>query len=93
MQLHVTEAAAKRFKTEWGFEEGDQIRVFVRYSGFSESGPYSFGIMKDTPRDLAAKTERSGIMFYMESNDLWFLDEKELTVDESGEEIVFVRHS
>ena len=91
MQLKVTPAAVERFKTEWGFEQGDDIRIFVRYSGFSESGPYSFGIMKDSPRDPATQTQTGGLTFYMEQNDLWFLDEKELTVDEKHEEIVFIR--
>ncbi|MGZ9584538.1 HesB/YadR/YfhF family protein [Paenibacillus marinisediminis] len=91
MQLKVTPAAAERFKTEWGFEQGDDIRIFVRYSGFSKSGPYSFGIMKDSPREPATMTQTGGLTFYMEQNDLWFLDEKELTIDEEHEEIVFLR--
>lgn len=91
MQLIVTPNAATLFKREWGFDEGDEVRVFVRYSGFSESGPYSFGIMKDTPRDPAVQIEAGGIHFHMEKNDLWFLDEKLLTIDEKRDEIVFVR--
>lgn len=91
MELKVTEAAAKLFLEEWGFEEGDAVRIFVRYSGFSESGPYSFGIMKDSPRNPATLSQGSGLTFYMEQNDSWFMEERELTVDARDGEIIFLR--
>lgn len=91
MELKVTDAAAKLFLSEWGFETGDQVRIFVRYSGFSASGPYSFGIMKDSPRNPATMTENSGLTFYMEQNDSWFMEERELTIDAQKEEITFIR--
>lgn len=90
MQLRVTSKAAQRFQTDWGFTAGDTVRVFVRYSGFSASGPYSFGIMKDSPQYPGVTEVVDGITFYMEQNDLWFLDDRELTLDENGEDIVFL---
>ncbi|MCG7407385.1 Fe-S cluster assembly protein HesB [Paenibacillus sp. ACRRX] len=91
MQLRVTSEAVQRFQSEWGFVAGDSVRVFVRYSGFSATGPYSFGIMKDSPRYPAVTVQLNGITFYMEQNDIWFLENEQLTIDERNEEIVFVR--
>ncbi|MCR8845543.1 Fe-S cluster assembly protein HesB [Paenibacillus sp. SC116] len=91
MQLRVTEQAVKRFQSEWGFVNGDHIRIFVRYSGFSSSGPYSFGIIKEAPRYPAVTESVEGITFFMEENDVWFLEDQELTIDEKHEEIAFIR--
>ncbi len=93
MILRVTPEAVQRFQKEWGFASGDTVRIFVRYSGFSESGPYSFGIMKDTPRYPAVLVEIEGISFFMEQNDTWFVEEEALTIAEANEEIVFRRHA
>ncbi|MGG0815791.1 iron-sulfur cluster biosynthesis family protein [Paenibacillus alvei] len=90
MQLRVTSKAVERFLADWGFTAGDQVRIYVRYSGFSASGPYSFGIMKDSPQYPAVTEVVNGITFFMEQNDVWFLDNRELTLDEKDEDIVFV---
>ncbi|MFC4777438.1 HesB/YadR/YfhF family protein [Paenibacillus sp. GCM10023252] len=92
MKLSITAAAAERFRLEWGFQDNDQIRVFVRYSGGS-SDAYSFGIMKDVPRYAAVTSQEQGIMFFMEQNDIWFLDGHDLVIDSEQDEIVFRLHS
>ncbi|UHA73851.1 HesB/YadR/YfhF family protein [Paenibacillus sp. 481] len=91
MQLRVTSEAVRIFVADWDFTPGDSVRIFVRYSGFSDAGPYSFGIMKDSPRHPAVTVQAEGITFFMEQNDVWFLEDQELTLDGQHNEIVFVR--
>lgn len=88
MDLQVTDQAVTCLKEEWGFEEGEMIRVYVRYvSGGAE--PLSLGINKDTPRKAAMELTAGGITFFMEENDVWFLDGRKLKIDAEGEEIRF----
>ncbi|MFD1954888.1 Fe-S cluster assembly protein HesB [Paenibacillus thailandensis] len=87
MALTVTAAAVDCFKKEWGFGEGENIRIFVRYvSGGRE--PYALGITRDDPINAALSTSEGGLRFYMETNDVWFLEGRDLTIDASGEDIV-----
>jgi len=46
--------------------------------------------MKDSPQYPAVTEVVNGITFFMEQNDVWFLDNRELTLDEKGEDIVFL---
>lgn len=88
MELVVSQAAWSCFRQEWGYKDGDRIRIFVRYvSGGSE--PYGFGIMKDEPMDPAVTAEDNHLVFYMENKDVWFLDQGKLTVDCRNGDIVF----
>ncbi|MBU5445305.1 HesB/YadR/YfhF family protein [Paenibacillus sp. MSJ-34] len=90
MKLIVTPAAVSCFKKEWGFREGDSIRIFVRYSGgMSPQGPFSLGIISDTPIQAAASTVAEQITFYMEQNDIWYTEGEDLQIDCEGEDIVF----
>lgn len=87
MHLKVTAAAIDCFKKEWGFSEGESIRIFVRYvSGGTE--PYALGITRDNPINAALTADAGGISFFMERNDIWFLEDKDLHVDAVGEDIV-----
>ncbi|MFF2482496.1 HesB/YadR/YfhF family protein [Paenibacillus sp. NPDC058071] len=90
MKMNVTTAATARFKEDWGFKAEDSVRIFVRYSGGGEDA-FSFGIMKDTARYPAVSTMQEGIHFYMEENDAWYLDGKDLTIDLRDDRIVFVK--
>lgn len=89
MKLNVTSNAVHCFQKEWGFTQGDVVRIFVRYSGMSEKGPYSLGIQHDRPMYIGISTVQDNITFYMEENDLWFLDGRDLTIDSEGEDILF----
>lgn len=88
MELAVTEAALHCFRHEWAFEDGEQIRIFVRYvSGGVE--PFALGITRDAPQEAELVAETGPLTFFMESKDVWFLDGKSLLIDCEGEEIVF----
>lgn len=88
VELIVTPSALSCFKGEWGFEDGEVIRVFVRYVSGGET-PFAFGITRDTPLDAAVTTVADELTFYMESKDVWFLEGKSLKIDARGEDIVF----
>ncbi|WP_042160746.1 HesB/YadR/YfhF family protein [Paenibacillus gorillae] len=90
MKMSVTSAATACFMEEWGFKPEDSVRIYVRYSGGGEDA-FSFGIMKDTARYPAVSTVQDGIHFYMEENDAWYMDGKDLTIDLRNENIVFVK--
>lgn len=88
MNLLVTEDAVRCFAEEWGFREGESIRIFVRYAGGGED-PYALGIMSAKPMHVGLQTTAGGMTFFMEETDLWFLEERDLTLESKGEDIFF----
>ncbi|GAA3401295.1 HesB/YadR/YfhF family protein [Paenibacillus hodogayensis] len=88
MKLSVTDAAVFCFSKEWGFREGEHIRVYVRYAGGGED-PYALGIMSGKPMDAGLESKAGGMTFFMEETDLWYLEERDLTLDAKGEDIFF----
>ncbi|WP_134685323.1 HesB/YadR/YfhF family protein [Brevibacillus migulae] len=93
MKMTIASDALAWFKEEWGFTPGDQIRFFARYGGSSTvQDSYSMGISKETPREIGISTVVEGITFYIESEDLWYLNGMDLTVQfrKETEEIVFL---
>ena len=88
MKLAVTSAAVTCFRQEWAFEEGEHVRIFVRYvSGGQE--PFALGITRDTPQEAELVAASGPLTFYMESKDVWFLEGRPLLIDCEGEDIVF----
>ena len=86
--MAVTEAALNCFRKEWAFEDGEQVRIFVRYvSGGAE--PFALGITRDTPQEAELIATAGSLTFYMESKDVWFLEGEPLLIDCVGEDIVF----
>ncbi|GEB33836.1 HesB/YadR/YfhF family protein [Brevibacillus parabrevis] len=82
MKMTVTEAAVAWFKEEWGCQEGDSIRFFVRYGGVSTvQDSFSMGIAKELPNEIGLSTVIDGITFYMEQDELWYMNGKGLIVD------------
>jgi len=65
MKLTVTSAALAWFREEWGCQEGDSIRFFVRYGGVSTvQDSFSMGIAKEQPNEAGLSTVVDGITFY-----------------------------
>ena len=92
MKMTVTQPALEWFQSEWGFKSGDFIRVFVRYGGNSTIHEgFSLGIGKGEPKEAGISTTLQGITFYMEQDDLWYLNEKDITIDylEKTDEVLF----
>ncbi|ASS66890.1 MULTISPECIES: hypothetical protein [unclassified Paenibacillus] len=79
MKLTVDPEAARWYKEELNLQEGDQLRVFVRLGGCGSVQPgLSLGIMKDESRRPGLRQEEEGLVFFMEEDQLWYLDGKEL---------------
>ncbi|CAH1211258.1 MULTISPECIES: HesB/YadR/YfhF family protein [Paenibacillus] len=90
--IHVSDRAAKWYKEELSLNEGDSIRFFARYSSGGGLHPgFSLGIAVEEPKHPAEQTEVSGIRFYMEEHDYWYLKGHELHVDvvEEGQDIAY----
>ncbi|MFC6333884.1 HesB/YadR/YfhF family protein [Paenibacillus septentrionalis] len=91
MGLIVEQPAAHWYKSEMELEQGDHVRIYVRLGGCGSVHPgLSLGVMKDEPRDIGAQTEVEGIHFYMEQDNMWYLEEKDLHIsfDSAAEEIM-----
>lgn len=79
--IHVSNEAADWFKQELGLEAGQAVRFFARYSAGGKLHPgFSLGIDIDQPVSPGIKAEVGGITFYMEDQDMWYLDGYHLNV-------------
>lgn len=90
MRLQVEERAASWYKEEMALSDGDYLRLFVRLGGCGSVLPgLSLGIMRDEPREPGVQTQVQGVTFYMEQDQLWYLDNRDLHIsfDTSTEEI------
>ncbi|WP_141501977.1 HesB/YadR/YfhF family protein [Paenibacillus luteus] len=90
MKLIVEQPAASWYKTEMGLVDGDAIRIFVRLGGCGSVHPgLSLGITKDEPRSIGLSVEAEGVTYYIEEDNLWYLEKKSLRIsfDEKHEEI------
>lgn len=82
MNITVTKAALSWFREEWGTKAGDSIRFFVRYGGVSTvQDSFSMGIAKEEPNEIGISTVEDGTTFYMEKDELWYMNGKGLIVD------------
>ena len=90
MKLFVAEKAASWYKQELALSEGDHVRLFVRMGGCGSVVPgLSLGIMRDEPRQPGLEAQVEGVNFYIEQDQLWYLDNRDLhiTFDPETEDI------
>lgn len=88
MHLQITDHAVACLKDEWGFHSGEFVRVYIRYvSGGAEA--LSLGIQKDKPKQAVISCEAGGILFFVEESDEWYLQDRSITIDAEGTEILF----
>ncbi|WP_410510932.1 hypothetical protein PaeBR_12440 [Paenibacillus sp. BR2-3] len=75
MSIEISAGAASWFKRELGLSEGTYIRLFPRYSSGGGLHPgFSLGIAIEPPGRPAIESRQEGIVFYMEEQDLWYMD-------------------
>lgn len=87
MSMEISQAAAAWFRRELGLANGDYIRLFPRYSSGGGLHPgFSLGIATEAPGRPANKVEQEGIVFYMEEQDLWYMDGYSLSIEYSEAE-------
>lgn len=82
LKIVVSDDALKWFQEEMDLEKGDKIKFFSKIYGTSpvQEG-YALGFTKDnSPLDMAVRTEKDGIEFYVEERDVWFFNDHDLHV-------------
>src|SRR5699024_12369239 len=77
MEIVIEDKAIDWFKEEVDCVPGDQIQFHVRYGGDSavQQG-FSLGFSYGTPIDIAASKKIDNILFFIESKDIWFFDDR-----------------
>ncbi|MDF0727994.1 HesB/YadR/YfhF family protein [Cytobacillus sp. S13-E01] len=81
MQFTISDKAAKWYKSELNLSDGNEVRFYVRYGGYSpiQSG-FSLGVSIDEPETPAIQAEEEGITFFVEEKDLWYFDNHNLNI-------------
>lgn len=81
MNMDISQAAAAWFKRELNLKNGDYIRLFPRYSSGGGLHPgFSLGIATEAPGRPAIQVEKDGVIFFMEEQDLWYMEGHDLTI-------------
>ncbi|MNB72353.1 Iron-sulfur cluster biosynthesis [compost metagenome] len=81
MGISVSSEASSWFKRELGLDNGSSIRLFPRYSSGGGLHPgFSLGIAVEPPGRPGLLTESEGIVFYMEEQDLWYMEGHDLSI-------------
>ncbi|WP_394233693.1 HesB/YadR/YfhF family protein [Niallia oryzisoli] len=82
MQISMSDKVVQWYKEDLSLTEGDFVRFYVRYGGFNSFiKGFSLGIDRDTPEQSQVRMEKDGITFYIEDNDTWYFDDKDLVID------------
>lgn len=81
MDMAISPEAAVWFKKELALQDGDYIRLFPRYSSAGGLHPgFSLGIATEAPSRPAVQVRQGDIVFYMEEQDLWYMDGYSLSI-------------
>lgn len=95
MKIIIDEQSAAWYRDELDLDEGESIRFFPRYGGYSpiQSG-FSLGISPEPVKEANVMTEKKGLSFFVEEEDLWYFDGHDLEVhfDEQKAEPSFHYH-
>lgn len=82
MKIEISEEAAEWYKKELQLSDGNFLRFFPRYGGVGGNIPgFSIGINTNKPIDLQTKTVFQGITFYIEKEDEWYFEDKNLIIE------------
>jgi uncharacterized protein YneR len=84
VKLTVSSSAVQWIQSALNVHSGDSVRLFVKYGGsYGPTPGFSLGMAKAKPHDIGIQTTVDGITFFMEDQDLWFLDHHDVLVDTS----------
>ncbi len=84
--LQVTERAAEFYKEEMELQNGDSIRLFVRYGGGGMDG-FTIGVDRGDQHPTSVKTSVAGVDFYNNPEDDWLVDLVTIDLSEQTGEI------
>lgn len=77
----MTDEAFSWYKDELDLNEQTSIRFFVRYGGIGGQVPgFSLGISEVEPENLHTSIKMNGIIFFIEEDDLWYFEGKDLII-------------
>lgn len=77
----LTERAARWFKREMQLQPGDHVKFYVRYGGMNGPGNgFSLGVSAANPVHIGEKVVIDGITFFMERDDLWYLEDYDVII-------------
>ncbi|WP_246563426.1 HesB/YadR/YfhF family protein [Paenibacillus montaniterrae] len=91
MALIVEQPAANWYKSQMELGQGDHVRIYVRLGGCGSVHPgLSLGVMQDEPREIGVQHTVDGIHYFIEKDNMWYLEEKDLRIsfDAANEEII-----
>ncbi|WP_071394301.1 HesB/YadR/YfhF family protein [Bacillus tuaregi] len=94
MQIKMSDKVVEWYKEDLSLTEGDFVRFYVRYGGFNSFVKgFSLGIDKENPEQSHTLVEKDGITFFIEDDDTWYFEDKDLVIDfnELIEEPVFIQ--
>ena len=75
MKITLSKEAIDWFKNEMGLEKGEYLKFYAKIYGSSPvQESYSLAFAKEDPIDIAVSTEEEGIIFFVESSDLWYFN-------------------
>jgi uncharacterized protein YneR len=83
MKIDLSNTAIQWFREEVDLKNGDKVRFYVKIYGSSpvqEGFSLAFTVDNE-PIDIAVKTEKEGLTFFIEGSDLWFFNGHDLHVD------------
>lgn len=89
----LTETAARWFMREMQLQPGDHVKFYVRYGGMNGPGNgFSLGVRAADPVHMGEKVVIDGITFFMEQDDLWYLEDHHVTIkhNEQTDDIEYV---
>lgn len=82
MNIYISDAASNWYKKEMSLDQGANIRFFVRYGGNCTIHPgFSLGISNEDPIDAGVEAIKDGIRYFIEEDDLWYFEGKNLKVE------------
>ena len=82
MNLEVTDKAVKWYENEYEITEKTPMRLFVRYGGIGGLIPgFSLGLSIENPNDIHAEKTINNITFYIEEQDAWYFEDKDLLIE------------
>ena len=93
MEIKVTKDAIEWFHHEFELSTNKYMRIFVRYGGCgSIQQGFSLGLIQESPKNEAVLANEEGLSFFIEEEDLWYFEGKDVTIDydKHTDEIEFI---
>lgn len=80
MDIVISEDAVQWYREELELDKEVSIRFFVRYGGVGNVPGFSLGINIEQPNKVHASTTIDNIYFFIEEEDVWYFENKDLVI-------------